>query len=93
MGLTLLVPPNPTTEQLRRELDRLFAAVPTPNLLGHFDIATIETKVRHGLNAIPSGWREYSPRGFGRVRETKAADRTNLYLIADTDVTVGIEVF
>lgn len=96
MRATFICEPNPSAERLRQELDRQFGAfgdAAITTLLGRFTIGTTETRVNHGLNAIPTGWKEYSPRGPGRVYETRGPDRTSLYLAATSEVSTGIEVF
>lgn len=96
MRALFLCPPNASAEEVRRELDRLFGSIGDTFVvvpLGRHEIAVTETKIGHGLGMVPTGWREHSPEGFGRVCQVRPPDRTFLYLQADNVVTVHLEVF
>jgi hypothetical protein len=89
---------NTTTNDVaavRRDLVDLaqqFGESAGSKLLGEIAIGTTETVVAHGMGFAPR-WREYSRQGPGFVYQTKPPGKVFLYLIADTAVTVGIEVF
>jgi hypothetical protein len=95
MGKALfLCHPDPTPEDLRREVDTAFSRMGESTrtiLRDRVVIGTTETRIRHeGLKR----WRLYSPEATSVVSQTRAPDSEFIYLIADpVEVTTGIELF
>lgn len=76
-----------------RRLFGQFSAADASILTGRTAIATTETRVAHGLGAVPTGWEVVSPDALATVCQTKAPDSSYLYLKASVAVNARIRVF
>jgi hypothetical protein len=76
--------PGAQLDQVQRELRRALAGVEVARVLEGKAIAATETRIRHGLDSVPSRWRVASQRGPGIIYETRAPDDKFLYLAALT---------
>lgn len=84
MKLQFREQPGADVDQVQRELRRVLAGVEVARVLEAKTIGTTETRVRHGLDSVPSRWRVASQKGPGVVYETKPPDDKFLYLAALT---------
>lgn len=86
--------PNPSTEQLRRDVDRAFGRMGEgcrSLTLERVTIGSTETRIRHeGFKR----WRSFSPESPSIVYQTRLPDSEFIYLAADpTETVVGLELF
>lgn len=77
---------------LRRLLDQ-FGEPDLSVLTPRVSIGTTETRIAHGLNAVPVGWVPVAPDQLATICQTKAGDSGFLYLKASVAVTARIVVF
>jgi len=84
---------GPGSETHLRRLLEQFGDADATVMTDRISIGTAETRIAHGLNAVPSGWIAVAPSDLATVCQTKSPDNGYLYLKASVAITARIMAF